>query len=156
MPDRSRGRSQTKRDTLVLQVGCWALGQLLSPGKHLNANKSQPRNAGLFNGRQLKRVSRNKNLMIHIGTWNVISMLKPGKMHEIADQMLKTQLQIIALQEIRWKGSGQLKKDKYSLYYNCCHQNTGQMGTGFMVKREIVKNIISFQPYNEKICKLRL
>jgi exonuclease III len=25
-----------------------------------------------------------------------------------------------------------------------------------MVKREIVKNIISLQPYNEKICKLRL
>jgi hypothetical protein len=24
MPDRSRGRSQTKRDTLVLQVGGWA------------------------------------------------------------------------------------------------------------------------------------
>jgi hypothetical protein len=26
MPDRSRGRSQTKRDTLVLQVGGWAWG----------------------------------------------------------------------------------------------------------------------------------
>jgi hypothetical protein len=25
-----------------------------------------------------------------------------------------------------------------------------------MVKREIIKNIISFQPFNEKICKLRL
>jgi hypothetical protein len=25
-----------------------------------------------------------------------------------------------------------------------------------MVKREIIKNIISFQPYNEKICKLTM
>jgi hypothetical protein len=39
--------------------------------------------------------------MVHIGTWNVMTMLKPGKMHEMADQMLKTQLQIITLQEIR-------------------------------------------------------
>jgi exonuclease III len=83
-------------------------------------------------------------------------MLKPGKKYEIADQMLKTQLQIFALQEIRWKGSGQLKKDKYSLYYSCSHQNTGQLGTGFMVKREVVKNIVALQSYNEEICKLRL
>jgi hypothetical protein len=40
--------------------------------------------------------------MIHIGTWNVMTMLKPWKMHEKADQMLKTHLQIITLQEIRW------------------------------------------------------
>jgi hypothetical protein len=47
--------------------------------------------------------------MTHIGTWSVMTMLKPGKMDEKADQMLKTYLQIFALQEIRWKGSGQLK-----------------------------------------------
>jgi exonuclease III len=64
-----------------------------------------------------------------------MTMLKPGKMHEIADQMLKTQLQIIALQESRWKGRGQIKEDKYSLYYSCAQQNIGQLGTGFMVKR---------------------
>jgi hypothetical protein len=154
MPDRSRGRSRMKRVTLALQVGGWALSQLLSPGKKSNAKKSQPRNAGLINGGRLKGVNRNKNIMIHTGTWNVMTMLKPGKIHEIVDQMVKIHLQIIALQEIRWKGCGKLKKDKHSLYYSCSHQNTRQLGTGFMVKREIVKNIISFQPYSEKICKL--
>jgi hypothetical protein len=82
-------------------------------------------------------------------------MLKPRNMHKIADQMLKTHLQIIALQEMIWKESGKLKKNKHSLYYSYSHQNTGQMGTGSMVKREIVRNIISFQPCNENICKLR-
>jgi hypothetical protein len=47
------------------------------------------------NGRQFKRVYRNKNLMVHIDTWNVMTMLMPGKMPETEDQMLKTQLQII-------------------------------------------------------------
>jgi hypothetical protein len=56
--------------------------------------------AGLINGRRFKRVIRNKYLMVHIGTWNVMTMLKPGKMHEIADQVLKTPLQINALQEL--------------------------------------------------------
>jgi hypothetical protein len=37
-------------------------------------------------------------------------MLKTGRMNEIADEMLKTQLQIIALQ-----GVGQINKNKYTL-----------------------------------------
>jgi hypothetical protein len=34
-PDRSRVMTQTKRDTLVLQVGSWARGRLLLPVKHI-------------------------------------------------------------------------------------------------------------------------
>ena len=73
-------------------------------------------------------------LWLYIGTWNVMTMLKPGKMNETAEQMLSTQIQNIALQEVRWKGHGQIK-NIYSLYYSCSQQNTGQFGTGFMVKK---------------------
>ena len=96
------------------------------------------------------------NVWLYIGTWNVMTMLKPGKMKEISEQMLSSQIQIIALQEVRWKGHGQIKKNKYSIYYSCSQQNTGQFGTGFMVKKEIEKNIMSFTPINERICTLRL
>jgi len=89
--------------------------------------------------------------MIYIGTWNVMTMLKLGKMNEIADEMLKTQLQ-----ELRWKGTGQINKPKYTLYYSCYPEKTGQMGTGFMIRNEIKKNILSFEPYNERLCKLRI
>ena len=47
-----------------------------------------------------------------------MKMLKAGKMNEIADEMLKTQLQIIALQELRWKGASEINKTKYRLYYS--------------------------------------
>jgi exonuclease III len=83
-------------------------------------------------------------------------MLKPGKMNEIAEQMLSTQIQITALQEIRWEGHGKIRKNKYSLYYSCSQQNSGQFGTGFMVRKEVEKNIMSFSPINERICTLRL
>jgi hypothetical protein len=39
-----------------------------------------------------------------------MTMLKAGKINETANEMLKTQLQIIALQELRWKGVGQISK----------------------------------------------
>jgi len=46
---------------------------------------SQSRKAGWINGQRPKRVKRNTNLWINIGKWKVMTMLKPGKMNEIAD-----------------------------------------------------------------------
>jgi hypothetical protein len=66
-------------------------------------------------------------------------MLKRGKMHEIAEQILNAQLQIVAIQEILWKYYGHIRKEKYSLYYSCNPTRTGQFGTGFIVKKELVK-----------------
>ena len=57
---------------------------------------------------------------------------------------------------IRWKRQGQIKKDKYNLYYSCKEGQTGQLGTGFLAKKEIVKNIMGFELISERICKLRL
>jgi hypothetical protein len=51
--------------------------------------------------------------MIYTGTWSIMTMLKAGKVNEIADEMLKTQLQIIALQELRLKGVGKINNTKY-------------------------------------------
>jgi len=30
------------------------------------------------------------------------------------------------------------------------------LGTGFIVKKEITKNVMGFEPINERICKIRL
>jgi exonuclease III len=78
-------------------------------------------------------------------------MLQPGKMQEVAEQILQTELQIVALQEIRWGGRGRIQKDIYNLYYSCEEGQTGQLGTGFLVKKEIVKNIMGFEPISERI-----
>ena len=101
-----------------------------------------------MDNRRPKRVIRNKKENIYLGTWNVLTMLQTGKMQEVAEQILQTELQIVALQEIRWKGQGQIKKDKYNLYYSCKEGQTGQLGTGFLAKKEIVKNIMGFEPIN--------
>jgi len=66
-----------------------------------------------------------------------MTLLKTGKMNEIADEMSKTQLQIIALQEVRRKGAGQINKPTYTLYYSCSTEKTGQLRTGFMIRNEI-------------------
>jgi hypothetical protein len=73
----------------------------LSKKKSL-AKKSQQRIAGLINGCRQRQVKRNKENKIIIGTWNVRTVLQLGKMQQLAERISKTQLEILAIQEIRW------------------------------------------------------
>ena len=55
-------------------------------------------------------------------------------MAEIADELLKYDLDITALQEIRWKGYGRIKKPRYTLLYSGAEKQ-GEQGVGFLIKR---------------------
>jgi hypothetical protein len=70
------------------------------------ADRGNVRNDGRITLGRPRRVKRIKRELFGIGTWNVNTMLKAGKMQEIADQILGSQIQIVALQEIRWRGHG--------------------------------------------------
>ena len=44
---------------------------------------------------------RQRTPYLTFGTWNVQTMLQPGKMMEIVDEVLKLGIDLVALQEIR-------------------------------------------------------
>jgi hypothetical protein len=37
----------------------------------------------------------------YIGTWNVLTLLKPDKMQELAEKIVNAQLEVYAIQETR-------------------------------------------------------
>jgi hypothetical protein len=39
-----------------------------------------------------------------LATWNMRTMLKPGRMKEIMEEIGKAKVDVVALQEIRWQG----------------------------------------------------
>jgi exonuclease III len=97
-----------------------------------------------------------KDELMDVGTSNVNTMLKAGNMQEIADQIVGPQIQIVALQEIRWRLYGFLKKDKSSKFYSCNPIPTGQAGTGFTIQKPAMNKILGFEPISDRICKLRV
>ena len=83
-------------------------------------------------------------------------MLRTGKMEEIANELERYDMDVTALQEIRWKGAGCITKKNYSLYYSGTPDRQGLYGTGFCVNAKTRKAVLGFEPINERLSKLRL
>ena len=83
-------------------------------------------------------------------------MLQAGKMEEIADELKKYNIQITALQEVRWPHDGWIKKKNCILLYNGLKTSNGQHGTGFLMTGCATQCIIGFEPINERTCNLRI
>ena len=50
---------------------------------------------------------------IALATWNVQTMLKPGRMKEIMEEIGKARVDVVAVQEIRWQGQGRIDKKRF-------------------------------------------
>ena len=70
-------------------------------------------------------------------------------MQELAEEIAKTQLKILALQEKRWPRKGQINKKDYIFYYSESKEKTGQANTGFSLMQKIQKHVISYESHNE-------
>jgi hypothetical protein len=58
---------------------------------------NQPRISRTYGKRTKQRIKDNDIVM---ATWNVHTMIQPGKMQEIAQEMIRNKIDIMALQEI--------------------------------------------------------
>ena len=96
-----------------------------------------------------------KNKVLQLGTWNVLSLYRGGYLKKLIDTTKNYNIDILAIQEIRWTGNGILEKKDCTVYYSC-HKNLHQFGTGFLIHRNIKHLVIDFQPVNMRICKIRI
>jgi len=110
----------------------------------------------LINGYRPRHVLRNKTDNMYIRTWNVMTLLKHGKLQELAEEVAKTQIEILALQEVRWPGKGQINKKDYLFHYSGTKEKIGQADTGILLMKKIQKYIINFELHIERLCKLRI
>jgi exonuclease III len=62
---------------------------------------------------------------------------------------------VLALQEIRWTGTGILEKRKHVMLYSG-HQKKHEFGVGFLVNNAVKLTINGFEPVSHRICVLRI
>ena len=93
--------------------------------------------------------------VIKIGTWNIRTLLEVGKLNELAMETEKSGTSIMAIQEVRWGGQGQINKQKFSFLYSG-EDKQGKNGVGFLVTRKLANKIIDFKPINGRSAYLRI
>jgi len=105
---------------------------------------------------QQRRPRKRKRTMIYrIGTWNVRTLQRPHAFEDLLATAEEYRMELIALQEIRWSGTGIHQTPKYSLFYSG-HPTEKTFGTGFLVREKLTSAVMNFKPINERLCMIRI
>ncbi|CAG9573517.1 unnamed protein product [Danaus chrysippus] len=118
-------------------------------------NTSTTENIGTLKTRRPRLRKMDNRFSMRFGTWNIQTMLQAGKMMEVGDVLCRYNLDLIALQEVRWSGTGQIEKQNFTLYYSGATKQ-GLYGTGFMVGRKLKPSILGFEPISDRLCSIRV
>ena len=145
--------TQTKRDTLVFQVGGLGVGVTTQPRKRTCVQEtSEMPQTGVTNRQQ----PGCKKKVLIFGTWNVRILFKTRELLSLLSQLKEYRLAIMALQETRWQGKDTTDMKSHILFYSGKEEGTGEFWVAFVVERDMKRNVLYFKAVDEQICVLRI
>src|SRR6218665_3525325 len=86
---------------------------------------------------------------ISVETWNVRTMLRPGKLANVIREMRNTKLDILGLSEVRWKEGGDFTSDGVRVIYT--EGKGGQSGVAILLEERIAKCVIRTESYKDRL-----
>ena len=78
---------------------------------------------------------------LRLGTWNIRSMLQPGKVQLLGDEMMRLGVDICGLSEVRWNGQGHFTTlDGHTVVYSG-RLTQGMSGVAVWIHRKIAGHL---------------
>lgn len=132
----------------------WGLGAGFTTQPHKKTYVQKP-NKKPRNSEDKENKNGNWKSEISLGTWNVRTLYSTGAAHTVTQEIGRYKLKIMAIQEIRWQGTGSLDINNHTIFYGDCDDRR-QFGTGFIVHKSMVPNVMEFKTFNPRISLLTI
>jgi len=135
----------------------WGLSDWLTTHPLKNTNVMKP--IQFMPQTQILDTTRKRTglLEYRIGTRNIRSLYKPGAFKSISDAVKKYKnVQIVALQEVRWLGEGDMRTNGMTIFYSGSSIGKHENGVGFLVNDQLLPCVKKFTPVNDRICHIRI
>ena len=146
IPDRSRSGLPTTASVVAQQGTCGNY----ATAKH-SENKSRKRR-----GRRVKKqrkVWKGRRSLIRVGTLNIEIMT--GRERELADMMERRDVDILCLQETKWKGSKERNiGNGCKLFYNGADERKNWIG--IVVRKELAKSVLEVKRVSDRLTAMKL
>jgi len=99
-----------------------------------------------MNSKKLEKLS--------LGTWNVRTLYGTGALTTVVSAIETYRLDIAAIQELRWTGSGSIKSNNHTVFYS--GGTNHEAGVGLIIKNDILPYVKNFIAYNERLCYIQV
>ncbi|XP_061621461.1 uncharacterized protein LOC133474126 [Phyllopteryx taeniolatus] len=121
-------------------------------GNSATVGRSERRRRGGKRVLRQKEKRKTQSLELNVGTLNVGTMT--GKSRELVDMMIRRKVDILCVQETRWKGSKARSLGAgFKLFY---HGVDGKRnGVGVILKEELAKNVLEVKRVSDRVMRLK-
>ena len=90
-----------------------------------------------------------------IGTWNVRTLNRTGKIEELNNELSRYKWDIVGLSETRLSGCGELTTNEGNkIYYSGREKH--QEDVGFIVRKELINSVLNYTTISSRVISIRL
>ena len=90
-----------------------------------------------------------------IGTWNVRTLNRTGKIEELTNELSRYKWDIVGLSETRLNSCGELTTNEgHKIYYSGREKH--QEGVGFIVRKELINAVLNYTTISNRVISIRL
>src|SRR5277367_1279237 len=122
------------------------------PSGRLSSDDARKERVILSCGRGNKK--KRKDGEIRIGTWNVRTMNKSGKLENVKEEMKRSGLNILGISEVRWKEGGDFISDGFRIIYAGGEES--QRGVAIILDNQVSKSVTDIERYGDRFICVRI
>lgn len=98
---------------------------------------------------------RNPCAKFRIGTWNVKTLLKTGKVEELKQEMKRAELDILGICETRWAGNGDFTSEEFR-FIHCGNEKRGKNGVALILRGKWKNNVLNTYHVNDRMMMIKI